>query len=88
MPRKGLGVPLVRIGEVDVGELEDMVQDWIDRENQHIRGASIPRRPLEEYERLKRLPGPRKKTPTPPSSKEYYDERLGMATRQTLGREH
>ena len=56
-----------------------MVQDRIDRENQHIRGASISPGPLEEYERLRRFLGPRKKTPTPPSSKEYSDEELGTA---------
>ena len=37
----GLEVPLVRIEEIGVGELKDMIQEWIDWENQHIR--EVPR---------------------------------------------
>ena len=38
---KGLEVPLVRIEEIGVGELKDMIQEWIDWENQHNR--EVPR---------------------------------------------
>ena len=38
---KGLEVPLVRIEEIGVGGLKDMIQEWIDWENQHIR--EVPR---------------------------------------------
>ena len=37
VPRERLGVPPVRIEDIGVGELKDMVQDWIDWDYQHIR---------------------------------------------------